>query len=258
MSALARLLFNLLVRLRILSPVLKPLVRLFVSVLAIPVFRLVMRRVAKQESLSRELQKDLEQWFRGAMLLLIATPYMEEALFSWIPAAVRNEWNWLAVGMRIMLAIGVIEGMPDQALFSIIHPGPSMLLLPKGRRFRAFCENWRALLWGVLAKHLNRSSPVFAIMAVLFDGPVGWACYWLAVVQYLIIGLVSSRDAAMDAMEQFDREMAARRAEVLSRVHEPEEAPDLLAAPVPSATIEPPHGPQAGNPAAQRVDPGGK
>ena len=220
MGPLLRILFQLIVRLRIFSPVLRPLARLVISLVAIPAFRFVLRYAVEGDKLGRELQKDLEQWFRGAVLLLIATPNMESMLFSWISLDVRTEFNWLAIGLRILLAIGVIEGMPDQALFSIIHPGPSMLLLPRGRRLRGMRENWRKLLWGCAAKHLNRSSPVLAIMCTLFDGTVGWVCYVAAIVQYLIIGLVSSRDAAIDAMEQFDRELALRRAEVLHRILE--------------------------------------
>lgn len=216
MSLLLRLLFQGVVRLRFLSPILRPMTRVMVSLIAIPTFRFFLRRVARVEAVSRELEKDLEQWFRGAVLLLLATRNMEYFLFS----EIASDFSLILTGVRLMLAIGVIEGMPDQALFSIIHPGPSMLLLPKGRRLQGAKENWRPLLWGCLAKHLNRSSPVFAILCVLFDGLGGWICYGLAIFQYLVIALVSSRDAALDALAQFDRELGMRRAEVLARLEQ--------------------------------------
>ena len=224
MSILLRFLFQGIMQLRVLSPVLRPVTRLAVSLVAIPVFRFLVRRAPRVGGIGAELEKDLEQWFRGAVLLLIATRNMEEFLFGEIAA----RFDLLFIAGRLLLAIGVIEGMPDQSLFSIIHPGPSMLLLPKGRRLRGAKDNWRPLLWGCLAKHLNRSSPVFAILAVLFHGPVGWVCYFLAITQYLVIALGSSRDAALDALAQFDRELDLRRAEVLARV-EPTRARSLIA-----------------------------
>lgn len=220
MTSIVRIVLTYIVSLRVVSSVVRPAARLLVSIVAIPLFRFTLRRVVMVEAFSQELQKDLEQWFRGSVVLLIATRNMEAFLFGWIPAAVRDQYEPLAMGMRILLAIGVIEAMPDQSLFSIIHPGPSMLLLPKGARLRGMRENWRALSWGLAAKHLNRSSPVFAILAVLLSGPVGWVCYGFAVVQYLIIGLVSSRDAAIDALEQFDRQWTLRRKEVKARVEQ--------------------------------------
>jgi hypothetical protein len=56
---------------------------------------------------------------------------------------------------------------------------------------------------------------VFAIMAVIFGAPthpiVGWVCYTLAIVQFLIIGLVSSRDKALDVLREFDQQVKLRR-----------------------------------------------
>ncbi len=86
--------------------------------------------------------------------------------------------------------------MPDQALFSIIHPGPAGLLLPRGRRIKAAREQIWPLCKGIFFRHLDRSSSVLAILAVIYGSPKhtagGWVCYGLAIIQFLIIGLVSS------------------------------------------------------------------
>jgi hypothetical protein len=219
---MVRILLEGVIGLRILSPIFKPLARLIVSLLAIPVFRFFVRRVMRTEVISQELQKDLEQWFRGAVLLLIASPNMEDLLFGWISPAVRDRFEWLGVGLRILLAVGVIEGMPDQALFSIIHPGPPLSKIRRKHWYQDLKQHWREFVWGYLAKHLNRSSPVFAIMCVLFDGAVGWVCYGLAIAQYLLIGLIASRDAALDALTQLERAVDYYREEVKARVEEVE------------------------------------
>src|SRR5262249_53378194 len=64
---------------------------------------------------------------------------------------------------------------------------------------------------GFFFRHLDRSSQVFAIMAVLIDGTVGWVCYSLAISQYLVVGLVTSRDKALDVMTEFDKQVNLRR-----------------------------------------------
>jgi hypothetical protein len=53
---------------------------------------------------------------------------------------------------------------------------------------------------------------------VIFTGWVGWVCYALAVLQYLIIGLVTSRDRAIDVLMLFDVQMAARRHELVRQI----------------------------------------
>ncbi len=206
---------------------LRPVVRLLVGFIAIPLFRLFLRRVIHLQRLDTELTKDLEQWVRGSLLLLLATKNVEHALFGVIAedwfedAAAPKEYVWLSLGMRLLLAIGVIESMPDQALFSIIHPGPSRLLFPKGRRMAAVREQWWPFCKGLVWRHLDRSSSVFAIMAVIFGAPthpvVGWVCYGLAIIQFLIIGLVSSRDKALDVLKEFDRQVKHRRDELANK-----------------------------------------
>ncbi len=206
---------------------LRPFVRLLVGFIAIPLFRVFLRRVVHLQRLDTELTKDLEQWIRGSLLLLLATANVEYLLFGatideWVKEAdLHKEYVWLSLGLRLLLAIGVIESMPDQALFSIIHPGPDRLLFPKGRRLKAVSEQWRPFLKGLFFRHLDRSSSVFAIMAVIFGAPrhpiVGWVCYALAIIQFLIIGLVSSRDKALDVLHEFDRQVKLRRDDLADR-----------------------------------------
>lgn len=205
------------------KPLLKPLTRFIVGLIAIPIFHLILKKVIRVQELDAELEKDLEQWFRGSLLLLAATVNMEAALFAWVPGL----FNWappslqgiediILTGFRILLAISVIEAMPDQELFSIIHPGPPKLMLSKKYGiFRELREKWRAILKGVVCQHINRSSPVFAILSAIIPDMIGWICYGIAIVQYLIIGLVTSRDRALDVLSEFDRQVTIRRRELI-------------------------------------------
>lgn len=205
------------------KPLLKPLTRFIVGLIAIPTFRLVLNKVLRVQELDPELEKDLEQWFRGSLLLLVATVNMEAALFAWVPGLF--EWapprlqgieDIILTGFRILLAISVIEAMPDQELFSIIHPGPPKLKLSKKYGiFRELKEKWRVIVKGVLCQHINRSSPVFAILSAIIPDMIGWVCYGIAITQYLIIGLVTSRDRALDVLSEFDRQVTIRRRELI-------------------------------------------
>lgn len=262
---------------------LRPITRLVVGLIAIPAFRFIMRRIFRVNGLNHEFEKDIEQWFRGALLLLAATANMEHLLFGWLT---RVDWldraDWFTLGLRLMLAIGVIEAMPDQDIFAVIHPGPPAL--KPGRS--VLKEIWsvrKAFVKGILCRHLNRSSPVLAMMCAIvgaqlptavtpdpvlmdqhqllawssaqpisIDIPavtlasqqllseisndlmpqtlvnglseytryrerwlVGWVCYVLAVSQYLIIGLITSRDRAADVLQEFDRAVAQKRKELI-------------------------------------------
>lgn len=243
----------------LLSAVLRPLVRILVGLIAIPLFRLFARRFIRWEKFNAELTKDIEQWVRGSLLLLLATANVETALVDsvrgWVPTPApseqfnvddlldahsansqlssrptttehlgvsdasppprRSRWAWISLALRLLLAVGVIEAMPDQALFSIIHPGPRRLLFPKGRRLQAAREQFWPLCRDLLYRHLDRSSAVFAILSVMVGGrtnvTVGWLCYGIAVLQYLMIGLIASRDKAIDVLTEFDRAIARRR-----------------------------------------------
>jgi hypothetical protein len=203
-----------------LRPLFKPLIRFVVGMIAIPLFRLFLKRVVRVHELDQELEKDLEQWFRGSLLLLVATANMEEALFGWIPIDFGAKGDVIGAALRLMLAIGVTEAMPDQELFSILHPGPPKLSFPKGRRWQACREQCWPLLRGILCQHLNRSSQVFAILAAVFVGPAGWVCYGLAISQYLIIGLVTSKDKVLDVLSEFDKQVERRRQWLLDELQE--------------------------------------
>jgi hypothetical protein len=215
---------------------LRPITRVIVGLVAIPVFRFIMRRIFRLQDLDDELEKDLEQWFRGALLLLAASANMEHLLFGWMD---KLDWmdrmDWLTMGLRLMLAIGVIEAMPDQELFAVIHPGPPKIKPGKGALLDFWKKKW-AFLKGVVCQHLNRSSPVLAMMAAIVGAElpvegsehypqlwerwvVGWVCYLLAITQYLIIGLVTSRDRAMNVLSEFDRAVAERRQQLIEEFH---------------------------------------
>lgn len=221
----------------LLEPILRPITRFLFGMIAIPLFRMFLRYVVRLQDLDKELEKDLEQWFRGAVLLLAATANMEHQLFGWVPLSLQGEDFGVMMGLRLLLAIGIIEAMPDQELFSVIHPGPPRVRFSK--LFTDLRDKWREIIRGVICQHLNRSSPVFVIMAAIFQGPVGWTCYGIAVVQYLIIGLVTSRDKAMDVLGEFDRRMARRREEIIREF-------ELDSTDVPPMTIKSPiAGPRA-------------
>ncbi|MCA9061834.1 MAG: hypothetical protein KDA96_02215 [Planctomycetaceae bacterium] len=270
--------FRALMNLPLFKSALRPVTRVIVGLIAIPLFRFIMRKVFRLQDLDDELEKDLEEWFRGALLLLAASANMEHLLFGWMA---RVDWldraDWLTMGLRLMLAIGVIEAMPDQELFAVIHPGPPKLKAGRSTLIQAWRLKWK-IMKGAICQHLNRSSPVLAMMCAIVGaqlpsiadherevvhqqyvvswaysqqatafGPanvalsldalheihpdlvkardaytrqwerwmVGWCCYLLAITQYLIIGLVTSRDRALDVLTEFDRAVAERRREII-------------------------------------------
>lgn len=215
MAALWRILLNL--------PFIKPLLRLLVGVIAVPVFRWFLRRVVRLNDLNEELEKDLEQWFRASLLLLVATANMEDALFGWVPLELDGKHAWISVGLRLMLAIGVTEAMPDQALFQIIHANPP----PPNLKDLGFFKRWGTwIFWmgkAFICKHLDRSSQVLAILAALFPGVVGWSCYGVAISQYLLIGLVTSRKRAVDVLQTYDEQVRQRREWLVEKLHIPED-----------------------------------
>jgi len=262
--------------------VLRPITRVLVGLIAIPIFRFFMRKIFRLQDLDDELEKDLEQWFRGALLLLAATANMEHLLFGWMDEL---DWmermDWLTVGLRLMLAISVFESMPDQEWFAVIHPGPPKVKPGKSVLKEIWTQKW-AFVKGFICQHLNRSSPVLAMMAAIVGAElmvltpaqeaevdqalivyeenggdvsaevteairlrnearrtqerwmVGWVCYLLAITQYLIIGLVTSRDRAMDVLSEFDRAVAERRRELIDEfeIKEGTAEPDSNAKPV--------------------------
>jgi hypothetical protein len=281
----------------ILRPVLRPVSRLVLGLVAIPLFRFLLRRILRIQQLDQELEKDLQEWFRGALLLLAATANMEHILFGWL---VEINWldraDWLTMGLRLLMVIGVIQTMPDQELFAVLHPGP-----PRLQKNVSLLQQLREQRWplvkGFLCRHINKSSPVLAMMCaivgarlpelpvesvaaawqkevvvhqstllwnwmqhvgnpapvriqacLLLEDPelgrklefsvlanhlrlssdyrrdrerwaVGWICYLMAIIQYLIIGLVTSRDKALDVLSEFDRAVAERRRALIAEFH---------------------------------------
>ena len=164
-------LFRLLMDVSLLKPIVRPITRLVVGSVAVPLFRWFIKRVLRFGTLDNELEKDLEQWFRGALILLLATQNIETALFPWVEPVIhsrftqpaplapavpatefdnltpsdrptnlsptvaaipsasmlevsQNDYGWILLGFRVMLAIGVIQMMPDQELFALMHSRP--------------------------------------------------------------------------------------------------------------------------------------
>lgn len=250
-------LFRILMDISLLKPIVRPITRLIVGFIAVPCFRLFTRHVLRIERLDAELEKDLEQWFRGALLLLVATQNMETALFPWVEPVIEarfakymaerepesgeevtpklavkdSDSGWVLLGLRVMLAIGVIQMMPDQELFAVIHHGPPKLDIDRRKKlWPQIRQRAWPVLKGYVCVHINRSSPVFAILAAIAPGRPGWICYGMALLQYLIIGLITSRDKAMDVITIFD-ETVQRRREELVKEFELEDA--VPPAPVP-------------------------
>jgi hypothetical protein len=199
----------------------RPLARLIIRVAALPALRFCFHHVRALERLNDELEKDLAEWLRGSLLLLLVTANMEVLL--WHPLIpfpdLLDAHKWFGVGLRIMLAVAVVQMMPDQELFTVIHPGPRIPRFSPGSSLATKLRlSAKPLGIGFFWQHLSRSSPVFAILAVIFTGWIGWVCYAMAVLQYLIIGLVTSRDRAIDVLMVFDEQMAARRHELVRQV----------------------------------------
>lgn len=222
---------------QLLSPIVRPCTRLLIGFLAVPTFRKVRKQFTNSEW-DEELEKDIEQWTRGAFLLFVATHnfehwlqwFLSEKVSSWMSMKMDIHWTLafnastetgvLIAAGRLMVAIGVIESMPDQQLFSVIHPGIHGVPWDKKLGLRANLKGAvLPVLKGMACQHLSRSSPVFAILAVIFPGATGWVCYLLAIIQYLIIGLVTSRDRALDVLSAFDRQMEIQRNKLIEEFH---------------------------------------
>ncbi len=228
-----------------LKPVLRPLTRFVIGVIAVPLFRIFLKKVVRLQDLDAELEKDFEQWFRGSLLLLCATRNMEALLFPWVSAEYQSQGEryWVMVGLRLLLAVGVIEAMPDQELFAVIHPGPPRVRLSKQHGYwRGIRENFWPVAKGLLCQHLNRSSPVFAILAAIAPGGIGWTCFGIAIAQYLIIGLVTSRDKALNVLSEFDRQVAIRRRELVEEfeIGDSQDNPERLKAAESTEPVAPP------------------
>jgi hypothetical protein len=220
---------------QLLSPIVRPCTRFLVGLLAIPTYRRVRRSFVASQEHDLELEKDLEQWTRGAILLLVATRNFEYGFREFLKHAVNDlmhfstkiHWElsfsdqnvWVAAG-RLMVAIGVIESMPDQQLFSVIHPGLRGISYDRKQGlWDNLKKGWRPTLKGIACHHLSRSSPVLAILAVIIPDWPGWVCYVMAITQYLIIGLVTSRDRAIDVLSAFDQQIEIQRSKLIQEFH---------------------------------------
>jgi hypothetical protein len=197
---------------------LRPVLRILSGLIAIPIFRFLLRRVFRVQATDVELERDLENWFRAAVIMLAATSNMERFLFGWVPGA-----DWLTLVLRLLLAVGVIESMPDEDVFCILHRGPPKLKLTRPSGWVEAWRRRREVVRGLGILHLRRSSPVFVIMAVVYgDDPgtglwtVGWWCYGLAITQYLIIALITQRDRIGGLLEAFERESASIRQDIIA------------------------------------------
>jgi hypothetical protein len=228
----------------LMRPIIRPLARLIVGVLAIPMFRVFLKRVVRVQEMNEELEKDLEQWFRGALVLLVATKNMESNLFDWYLGAEPAGMDPVLFALRLSLAIAVIEFMPDQELFAIIHANPPHLDFKQNGYRAELREKWWPFLLGTLGQQVNRYAPVFAILSVAFSGVVGWVGYFTAIALYLFIGLVTSRDKALDVLGEFDRQVALRRRELIQEYHLEDRPPDFtppgsqISTPAEEATAE--------------------
>lgn len=256
-------LFRLLMDVSLLKPIVRPITRLVVGSVAVPLFRWFIKRVLRFGTLDNELEKDLEQWFRGALILLLATQNIETALFPWVEPVIhsrftqsapldpsvpstasdefapsgpsniespttaavpsasmlevsQNDYGWILLGFRVMLAIGVIQMMPDQELFALMHSRPPKHDFDRKQKWwpQIKTQCW-PFLKGHLCLHLNKSSPVFAILAAIAPGLPGWICYGMALIQYLIIGLVTTQDKALNALGILDEQAKQRRQELI-------------------------------------------
>lgn len=203
---------------RVLQPVLKPLLRLVVGLMAVPIFRLIISKIFHNKQLDDELEKDLEEWFKASLILLVATKNVEMAIFPGLQET--GAWDPIITGLRLMMIVGVIDLMPDQQLFSFIHPGPPEIKFDRKVGIRGTIKKyWKPYLKGMVCKYMNQSTPVFAILSGLFQGTTGWICYDMAVVQYLIIGLVTSQDKAREMLSEFDKQVAERRDRLVHEFH---------------------------------------
>ena len=212
---------------RIFAPIFRPLTRTLATVVAIPLFRWFIRKVLRVNQLDEETEKDLSEWFKGSVLLLFCTRNFENIFVKWYDPTIADvqlvtdgSLNWFVTGGRLLIAIAAVETMPDQQLFAIIHPGPPKLTYNRAETLKAnIARQWKPFAIGLACQHLNRSSPVLAIMSVIMQGTVGWVCFVLAIAQYLIIGLVTSRDRAIDVLMRFDERVEEKRAAIIEEFH---------------------------------------
>lgn len=209
-----------------LNQLLRPVSRVIAGVLAVKVCRFIMKRVGRVQVIDAEFERDIEHWFRASLVLLFATANVEGLLFGWVRFDMDGHWTWLILGLRLLIVAGVIESMPDQEIFAILHRGPPKVPFGPGFLPRLWAAR-SAIGKGVFNQHIKRSSSVFAFLAAIFGGPpggdawlVGWTCYSLCVGQFLYIALVTSKDMAREALDHFDAQVSSLRQSIEQSVAE--------------------------------------
>ena len=75
------------------------------GLIAIPLFRLVVHKSGRIAKLEAELEKDLEEWFRAALILLVATANMEHLIFGWVPFDLLGDERWVGAFFRLLLVV---------------------------------------------------------------------------------------------------------------------------------------------------------
>ena len=76
-----------------------------------------------------------------------------------------------------------------------------------------------------------------AIFGGVPDAPgatIGWICYVLAIVQYLIIALITSTDKAGDLLEKYDKAIDKQRENLVDEFTEEDESEAPSEAEIPS------------------------
>ena len=76
------------------KPVLRPVIRVLSGLLAIPIFRFLLRRVFRVQASDVELERDLENWFRGSVILLAATKNFEDSVFRMLGWGAEHGFVW--------------------------------------------------------------------------------------------------------------------------------------------------------------------
>ena len=112
----------------------RPLTRLIMRLAALPALRFCSTTSRRSNVWTTSWRRIWRNGFAASLLLLLVTANMEVLL--WHPLIpfpdLMDEHKWFGVGLRIMLAIAVVQLMPDQELFTVIHPGPRIPRFPPG------------------------------------------------------------------------------------------------------------------------------
>ena len=140
----------------------RPMARLIIRMGAVPGAAILFHHVRALERLDDELEKDLAEWIRGSLLLLLITANMEVLLWhKLIPYPdLLDKHKWFGVGLRIMLAIAVMQtdARPGAVHASFI-PVREFPKFPPAPRSRINCGLLRSR-WA--SAFLAAPQPIFA------------------------------------------------------------------------------------------------